>query len=357
MGAGYVAYRLSIVASHAYLLLNPEKVIDPYRLAATSEGVHETCETPFRHVTIMHNVHSYDEVQKITANRYEPILFKNFAPDMKERWEKIRDASLDTPVRFGDVRVTSFGNAFMKGIEVLGDVNMTLKEAVERADDPEYSKTGRSFFASFIPFLTKDAMKIALNATNADHIKLDTNFVSNFAEDVLATHVHAALVESHSLQLVGNKMWIFFAPEEFEKLNPINTPTIWVLDGSEKEYFDRLKYSGVPVAVQEPGDYLYFPSLWGHSVITQAGTNVMLNMRQHPLRMPSVFRALEAVLSVLIVDGGNFKKPYSHAEYRPVQQMFNMYEKQHRENNKGRKAPDSPCAGLWKDMLNGRVAV
>lgn len=357
MGAAYVLYKLSIIAYHVYLLLNPEMVKDPFALPASREGVHETCQTPFRHITTVHNVHSYEEVVRIAKERYEPILFKGFAKNMDERWKRIVDLSDHVPVRFGDVNITSFGNTFMKGIEVVGDLNMTLGEAVALAEDPEYTKSGKSFFASFVPFLSKEAMKIALNSTDADLFKIDTNFVSNFAEDVLATHVHAALVESHSIQLVGSKMWVFFSPDDFETLNPINTPTIWCLSGSEKKYFDSVK-GGVPVAVQEAGDYLYFPPMWGHSVITKAGTNVMLNMRQHPSRFPKhVFRALEAVLSVLIVDGWAFSKPYSHAVYRPVQQQFNLYEKAHREANPDRKVPDSPCAGLWKDMLNGRVGM
>jgi hypothetical protein len=118
-------------------------------------------------------------------------------------------------------------------------------------------REGKSFFASFVPFLSKESMALMLNSTDTSHIKIDTNFVSNFAVDVLATHIHFALVKSSSIQLVGTKFWVFMDPTTCESFEPLSTPTIYMIKGSDKEYFEGQE--SIPVALQDEKDFLYFP--------------------------------------------------------------------------------------------------
>ena len=309
-----VVARLSNIAFHIYLLFNADQTPDPYRFAATSEGVQETCNANFKEILTIHNVNSFEEVKRIAAEKYVPILFKNFAPNVNERWAQIYEESKYENVTFSDVKIRSFGNLFLKGVEVFGEITMTLKEAVETAQDSKRAEQGKSFFASFVPFLSRNGIQIAVNSTSVSEIKLDTNFVSNFSDDVLATHIHFPSVNSFAMQLVGNKFWYFMPTNEFESYDPINTPTPWLLGGSEKMHFE--KYGGISFAVTEPGDMLYFPPMSAHAVVTQKGPNVMFNLRQlSPIKafLYNPFRIIETALAVKIQGNILHKKDIYHS--------------------------------------------
>lgn len=324
---------------------------DPFVKAATPEGVLPTCSVGFEEISTIRNVHTFDEVERIVANRMRPVLFKGFTNDVKGVWSYIEEHHKDAKLRFSHVKITSFGNMFMNGIEPHGDVTYTLHEAWNAATN---NSSDESFFASFVPFLDKDSTSRALNGGRADRIKVDTNFVSNFQSDVLATHIHSATVNSFSVQLLGKKLWLFMSPQDMEKYEPISTPPPFLLGGSEADYFSSV--SAVPYVLQEEGDLLYFPPLWGHAVITKAGPNVMLNMREtRPLKVlfDTPFRAIETMMSVVVSHGGFGKRqPFSHAIYTGIQGALRRWQDQHRDVLPNRASPDTPCKGFFKELLN-----
>lgn len=156
----------------------------------------------------------------------------------------------------------------------LGHVETTLGEAMSAASRND----GTSLFASFVTFLDKRGIEIALNYPNVDIIT-DTNFISNFAEDVVSSRLHAAVpIESFAMQLQGKKLWLFMPPSQTQQFSPIGHGPSFLTTGTEERYFASHRY--VRAAVQEAGDLLYFPPQWAHAVVTQAGPNFMLNMRR-----------------------------------------------------------------------------
>ncbi len=97
------------------------------------------------------------------------------------------------------------------------------------------------------------------------------------------------------------------------------------------------------VAVQEEGDFLYFPPNWGHAVLTKKGPNAMLNLRETAVDssfMELPFRAIEAVLAVITSKFSN--RIYSHTHLSVLQKALTFHS----------NMTDSPCASLWKEMLN-----
>lgn len=86
---------------------------------------------------------------------------------------------------------------------------MSLSEAFAISDQ----NTSTSIFASFIRFLDKEAIDIALKNPTVK-IHADTNFISNFEKDVLSTRFHSAQpINSYSVQLQGRKLWMFMDPK------------------------------------------------------------------------------------------------------------------------------------------------
>jgi hypothetical protein len=113
-------------------------------------------------------------------------------------------------------------------------------------------------------------------------------------------------------------------------------------------FSNNLYQESISVAVQEPGDMLFFPPLWGHTVITSKGPNVMLNLRQVSIMtaLTSLWNGLEPSLGSLFMTvfdkAGN--KVYSHTKTKRSQYLLQSFDA---------KIVDSPCKNLWKKMLHG----
>ena len=156
----------------------------------------------------------------------------------------------------------------------MGHVNTTLGEALSAVSRND----GTSLFASFVTFLDKRGIDIALNNATID-IVTDTNFISNFAHDVISSRLHAAVpIESFAMQLQGKKLWLFMPPSDTQNFSPIGHGPSFLTTGNEEKYFASKRF--IQAAVQDAGDLLYFPPQWAHAVVTQAGPNFMLNMRR-----------------------------------------------------------------------------
>ena len=110
-----------------------------------------------------------------------------------------------------------------------------------------------------------------------DNFLAGTSFASNFENAVISTGSHAAMVTSMAYQLAGTKKWILHDIEE-----------------SKSDYFYRSSWAMYPtclssflggmsrpyIATTGPGDILFFPFAWQHMVFSEAGYNVMTNIRK-----------------------------------------------------------------------------
>ena len=124
------------------------------------------------------------------------------------------------------------------GTKIYDTKEATLGDVLTSA----FRGSNRSLFASFVSFLDEETTKKAITGVPAKGFALDSNFVSNFKQDVLSTSFHAApVVWSYSLQYLGTKMWIFISPKDHEKYTAISHPATIPLSGTEQEYFSSRK--------------------------------------------------------------------------------------------------------------------
>ena len=98
------------------------------------------------------------------------------------------------------------------------------------------------------------------------------------------------------------------------------------------------------------GDLLVFPPLWGHSVLTQAGENVMLNLRRRSLGglLSQPRRFIESVLSSLILGA----RSHSTAKLNKLQaHLFNQRMAKYSTSDNW-VPPESSCKEIFRDILN-----
>jgi hypothetical protein len=212
---------------------------------------------------------------------------------------------------------------------------MKLREFFQK---PYEKDTNIAAYASFLKFLKPNVVRDENNTPIEDYIPMrtDTNFMSNFPRDVIASPIHASpTAHSYSFQLVGKKMWLLMSPEDMESYHAINTPSTMIMKGSEAEYF--MKKASIPYVLQEEGDFFFFPVNVGHAVLTMEGPNVMLNLRQVAVldsfkRQP--WRLIEALVSLFSTNIA--VRSFSHKHVNPLQKVLLM----------GSNA-DSTCASTW----------
>ena len=337
-----------------FLVVFPGYLPDIHTKPSLASGVANHCNYPQEHVRLVEHVHSFSQVSSIIhkdffRDGWEPILFKNFLPKAQEKWSDIAKKHENASLMFSEVTELSFGNMWMPGIKPHGKVETNLRNITLNAEN----SSKESLFASFLPFLDKSSSMSILNMTENEYgsIIIDTNFVSNFKQTILATSIHSAVPpNSFGIQLVGKKLWLFLPPAEMERYDAINLGPTLLFDGSEASMIQSFgKYI---VAVQEEGDLLFFPPQWGHAVVTRKGVNVMCNIRQtaflksfftNPRKLP------EALFAKLFLDGVN--KPFNHASLNAAQiDLKHRMEARYR-NSPGFVPPESGCKETWTKML------
>ena len=144
-------------------------------------------------------------------------------------------------------------------------------------------------------------------------------------------------------------MWVWVPPDEMERIGMISTHTAnFHYKGSEASYFKSIRK--LQFSLGEPGDLLVFPPLWGHSVITQAGPNVMLNLRQRTLWKSfsmQPLRFLETLFSTKIL--GNTQ--HATAKFNKLQMELYKQREKHYEAESW-VPPESACKNLYSKILN-----
>lgn len=107
--------------------------------------------------------------------------------------------------------------------------------------------------------------------------KQNNLFASNFKEETIAAALHCAPIDSVSIQLIGTKTWYFVSPQDLAKVQSVPMPTAFNLPMTDDELLSAIDY--IHVAVQKPGDLVYFGPNWCHAVSTAPGPNLMFNLR------------------------------------------------------------------------------
>jgi len=102
-------------------------------------------------------------------------------------------------------------------------------------------------------------------------------FASNFPAESIASTLHCAPIDSVSIQLLGTKTWYFVSPEDLANIWSIPMPTAFNLPMTDDELLNAIPT--LHVAIQRPGDAVYFGPNWCHAVSTSPGPNLMFNLR------------------------------------------------------------------------------
>ena len=107
---------------------------------------------------------------------------------------------------------------------------------------------------------------------------------------------------------------------------------------------EMLPQKSILIALQEPGDFLYFPPNWGHAVITQKGPCAMMNLRRQALGL-SFWSSPWTTVQFLAtkVQEKFISKSLIYAHYKSSKLMSSMFFNE--------DVVDSPCAPLWRDMM------
>jgi hypothetical protein len=194
----FVFFLLSISCGYLWrvYIVNVKYIIWPqlipedlYTLRVGPDSIQETCDTnAFSHVKTVHNVHDIVKARKIVITTGAPVVFKQFTLNQDKKIEELLEIEGDTMVDFTDMELETFGNLFFPGAKKLGRINDTLKNALQSAQE------GKTLFASFTSFLTEKSIPVvAGNITDKGiGFMLDSNFVSNFPNDLVSTEFHAA---------------------------------------------------------------------------------------------------------------------------------------------------------------------
>jgi hypothetical protein len=298
----FVALKSFSTFRHLVYILDASQIPDPF-IYQKQEKL-DNCNVPMQAIKSITGVHDFATASAIIAAHDEPLLFKRYIKNPAEKWATIEATTKDTSLTYDVLELNGFGNMWLGGAtKTKESVNATIREVLDMNVDPN-AKT--AVYSSFSTFLDLDHPSVK-DETIPSSIVKDTNFISNFPQDIMATPLHSApSAASFSIQYVGRKLWVLAPPRIMETFDCFSTPPTKPLKGSEKQYFEQLRKKGLPLlhVPQEEGDLFYFPPLWGHAVVTKAGPNVMLNFRRVALVGPIInfpFRILEAFVATLFM--------------------------------------------------------
>eukprot|EP00602_Paraphysomonas_sp_CaronLab_P001210 CAMPEP_0185019912 /NCGR_PEP_ID=MMETSP1103-20130426/2501_1 /TAXON_ID=36769 /ORGANISM="Paraphysomonas bandaiensis, Strain Caron Lab Isolate" /LENGTH=373 /DNA_ID=CAMNT_0027550477 /DNA_START=141 /DNA_END=1262 /DNA_ORIENTATION=- len=333
---------------HAY----PELLPDPTKVAGSPDGITSTCNgNAFAHVKIVHNVHDMVTARKIAQRTKAPVLFKNFITDIDKKWDDIMGHHKDTEIDFTNMEIQSFGNTFLSGAKKSGTVHANVGDVLSMTEQ------NTSLFASFTSFLDESSIPMLTGDVSKHnmHFLLDSNFISNFHDDVVSTEFHAAFgVRSYAFQFLGSKLWVFMHPRDTEKYLTIVTPATMPIGGNEKQFFADI--DEIPFAKSERGDLLVFPNHWQHAVLSTRGPNVMFNLRELTLlealwTQPG--RMVQAMLTLgyLKLSGaGNRDLEDARFTYNRLNPLEQAYADR-RKNFVSTSASDSACKDFFVSIM------
>jgi hypothetical protein len=140
---------------------------------------------------------------------------------------------------------------------------------------------GRGWHASFASMQNQQVVR---NLWNSLKIPIDvgkTNFehafLSHLPEDGITAAFHAnPATDSLAVTFEGHKTWLFLPSHVYrDQMNAhFGASSVFMTRAPPREF-----PAEVYVYTSEPGDLLFFPECWGHSVYTYKGPNFMVNYR------------------------------------------------------------------------------
>lgn len=212
-------------------------MVDINLAAATDAGLIQSCaEISFKQSTEFSDVHDFDKAVEISSGLDEPVIFRKFNRDAGLIWTDVATKHKDDKFLLPEITLESFGNLMMPGTRtnVLAVQNVSIEGIIR----PPPHLANKSYYGAFVPFLTRETLSTVINGPIPDWFHIDTNFISNFAEDVVATPLHSTTYAlSFSVQLLGKKLWIWRSPAEMEALGTISSHSAnFYTGGSEKDF-------------------------------------------------------------------------------------------------------------------------
>ncbi len=223
----------------------------------------------------------------LASKKGTPVLVKRFIDinvtrDRDVIVSKLEKANAGKSIRLLDFSKwntphfsTSCSNRILSGLEEIDfDVYARRHMLGDAANNHTFLYAGFESITS--PDEVEDITRYNWREKTGEY-KQNNLFISNFPHEIVTAPLHAAPVDSFSVQLFGTKTWYFISPEEFASFHNIPMPTLLSLPLTDDELIAKLK--NVIVIKQEPGDLIYFGPNWGHVVSTSSGPNMMFNIR------------------------------------------------------------------------------
>ena len=116
--------------------------------------------------------------------------------------------------------------------------------------------------------------------TMVDGTDFGSMFMSNYKKYHLTAPFHAAPLKSLVTQMTEAKDWMFIDPAVAKKYLSIDADRkVVVMDSMAQDHDEVMKYIPKYFVRTGPGDGLYFPEWWFHTVWTEPGVNIMTNWR------------------------------------------------------------------------------
>lgn len=164
----------------------------------------------------------------------------------------------------------------------LFDYNNTATEEIMIEAGAILSGDGKGYRAAFANLTNKETIKLVWDSLNVpfslSSSKFEHSFISNLEYDAITAPFHAnGLTDSMAYQLLGKKTWVFLPANTWVEMMQ-GTAAAAALFVKRAPPADTKPEAYVITTV--PGDVLFFPNCWGHSVYTYAGPNLLLNFRK-----------------------------------------------------------------------------
>lgn len=144
------------------------------------------------------------------------------------------------------------------------------------------SGEGRGYRAAFANLTNKETIKLVWDSLNVPFSlassRFEHSFISNLEHDAITAPFHAnGLTDSMAYQLMGKKTWVFLPADTYVEMMQ-GTAASSALFVKRSPPVDTKPEAWVVTTI--PGDVLFFPNCWGHSVYTYSGPNLLLNFRK-----------------------------------------------------------------------------
>lgn len=168
-----------------------------------------------------------------------------------------------------------------------------------------------------LPFSVKD--------TTFEHA-----FISNLKKNEMTAVIHGnPVTDSMAVQFVGKKTWLFFPPSTY--INGMKATSgggaLFPKRAPPPETNPELL-----VYTSKPGDVLFFPESWGHTVHTYPGPNLLMNFRKfyygNILRQPLIW--LSSIIEIKLEGKANMNKDNEAGKAVKNQEISAV---PHRKNN------------------------